>query len=125
MGDKVFIKHLDGPLFFGFAARFQEMIQALPKIEAVVIRMDKVPYVDLSGIYAMEDAILELQKQQIRVVFTDIHGQPEMMLRKFDIIPDLVDEDHCFTTFHEAAVWLEKYCSLAPDSRNQVMEDTQ
>ncbi len=123
MGDKIFIKHLDGPLFFGFASRFQEMIQALPKIEAVVIRMDKVPYVDLSGVYAMEDAILELQNQQIRVVFTDVHGQPELMLRKFDIIPDLVDEDHCFETFHDAAVWLEKYCSLAPDSRNQAIKD--
>ena len=29
IGNKVYIKHLDGPLFFGFASRFQEMINAL------------------------------------------------------------------------------------------------
>ena len=112
VSNKVYIKHLDGPLFFGFASRFQEMVQALPEIEVVIIRMDKVPYVDISGLYAMEDAIIELQEQNIKVVFTDIHGQPQEIFKRFDIIPDLVDEDHCFSTFSDAAVWLEEYCKV-------------
>src|SRR5690606_28474393 len=29
-GNRIYIKHLDGPLFFGLASRFQEMIKALP-----------------------------------------------------------------------------------------------
>ena len=112
IGNKVFIKHLDGPLFFGFASRFQTMIQALPDVEVVIIRMDKVPYIDLSGLYAMEDAILELQEQGIKVVFTDIHGQPLEMLKKFDVIPDLIDDDHCFNTFKDCIIWLEEYCQV-------------
>ena len=44
--------------------------------------MDKVPYVDQSGLYAMEDAILDLTSEGVTVVFTDIHGQPLDMFEK-------------------------------------------
>ena len=106
-GDEVYIKHLDGPLFFGFASRFQDMIKALPELDIVIIRMEKVPYVDQSGIYAMDDAIQDLQEQNIKVVFTDLHGQPRLMFERFNIIPGLVEEGACFNTFAECIPWLE------------------
>ncbi|MCA9739082.1 MAG: SulP family inorganic anion transporter [Gemmatimonadetes bacterium] len=108
-GDKVYIKHLDGPLFFGFASRFQELVRRLPALEVVVIRMEKVPYMDQSGLYALEEAILELRKQDIKVVLTDIHGQPRDLAEKIRLIPDLVPERYCFATFRECALWLERY----------------
>ncbi len=107
--DKVFIKHLDGPLFFGFATRFQEMLQALPDLKFVVIRMDKVPYVDQSGLYALEDAILDLQAQDVDVLFTDLHGQPQDMLEEFKLVPGLIPEEHCFKNFEECANWLNDH----------------
>ncbi len=106
-GKKVYIKHLDGPLFFGFASRFQDMIKALPNLKIVIIRMDRVPYVDQSGLYAMEDAVMYLQGQGIKVVFTDVHGQPKDMLETFKIIPELVDEKYCFKDFAACSQWLE------------------
>jgi SulP family sulfate permease len=118
IGNKVFIKHLDGPLFFGFASRFQEMVKALPQIEVVIIRMDKVPYVDQSGLYAMEDAILELQSQGIKVVFTDLHGQPLEMFRRFNLVPDLVEEINCFDDFHSCSEWLESHIKPNGDRTN-------
>ena len=107
-GEKVYIKHLDGPLFFGFASRFQDMVNALPDIMVVVIRMDKVPYVDQSGLYAMEDAIMDLMAEDIKVVFTDVHGQPRDMFEMFNLIPGLVEEQYCFDNFEECMVWLEQ-----------------
>ena len=109
MGDRVFIKHLDGPLFFGFASRFQDMVKALPKIMTVVIRMDKVPYVDQSGLYAMEEAIQELQDQGILVVFTGLHGQPLDMFNRINLIPGLVSEEYLFETFEECVNWLKPF----------------
>ena len=108
LGSEVYIKHLDGPLFFGFASRFQEMMKALPNIKIVIIRMDKVPYVDQSGLYAMEDAVLDLHAQGIQVVFTDVHGQPLDMFETFDLIPDLVPRELCFSEFSQCAIWLER-----------------
>ncbi len=52
--NKIYIKHLFGPLFFGFTSKFQELIKELdPDIKVLIIRMDRVPYVDQSGAYAM------------------------------------------------------------------------
>ncbi len=108
-GDQVYIKHLDGPLFFGFAARFQDMIKAIPSIKVVVMRMDKVPYVDQSGLYAMEDAVLDLQAQGIEVVFVDLHGQPLDMFESIKLVPELVSKKYCFENFTQCKVWLETY----------------
>jgi SulP family sulfate permease len=46
---KVYIKHFDGPITFGFASRFQAMTRALPEVDVVIIRMKKIPYIDQSG----------------------------------------------------------------------------
>lgn len=109
VGDQVYIKHLDGPLFFGFASRFQELVQKMPNIKTVILRMDKVPYVDQSGLYAMEDAIEELQNQGIKVVFTNVHGQPLTLFERFNIIPGLIPREFCFESFQECAAWLKEY----------------
>ena len=113
VGDKLYIKHLDGPLFFGFASRFQDMIKALPKLEIVIMRMDKVPYVDQSGLYAMEDAIMDLATEDINVVFTGLDGQPKDMFERFDLVPGLVPREHCFEDFHECSEWLKENLSDA------------
>jgi SulP family sulfate permease len=117
-GDKVYIKHLDGPLFFGFANRFQELMTRLPELEVVILRFDKVPYMDQSGLYALEDAVMDLRENDIRVAFTDIHGQPRELAERIRMIPDLVAPEYCFGTFPEAAAWLERY--LAGDTSDPV-----
>ena len=109
MEEKVYIKHLDGPLFFGFASRFQDMVKALPEIEVVILRMDKVPYMDQSGIYAMEDAIMDLQALDITVAFVDLHGQPLDMMEIFSVVPGLVPEELCFKTIEECSDWLKAH----------------
>lgn len=109
VGDRVYIKHLEGPLFFGFASRIREMIKALPQVEVVLFRMDKVTYVDQSGLYAMEDAILDLQSQGIKVVFTDLHGQPQDMFERFNIVPNLVENALCFSDSKSCSLWLYSF----------------
>ena len=106
-GDKVYIKHLDGPLFFGFASRFQEMLKSLRAIEVVVIRMDKVPYVDQSGLLALEEAVRDFHAKDVRVLFTDVHGQPLDMLERSNLIPGLVPRDYCFDSFDDCSAWLQ------------------
>jgi SulP family sulfate permease len=123
IGQKVYIKHLNGPLFFGFASRFNEMIKALPEIEVVIIRMDRVPYIDQSGLYAVEDAIQDMHDLDVAVVFVGVHGQPKTMLESIAIIPNLVGREYCFETFADCAVWLEDYLngekSIAKMSKEQ------
>ncbi len=92
--DRIFVKHLYGPLFFGFTARFQELVSALnPNIRALIIRMERVPYVDQSGLYTLEDAILTLRQRNVIVLLTGVQSQPNDMLRKIKIVPDLIPEE--------------------------------
>ena len=109
IGDKVYIKHLDGPLFFGFVSRFQDMVKALPDIKVVIIRMEKVPYVDQSGLYAMEDGVMDMYNRKVAVVFTGLHGQPRDMFERINLVPGLVPEKYCFETFADCTAWLEEH----------------
>lgn len=108
LGDRVFIKHLDGPLFFGFVNSFQATIQSLPDVEVVVIRMREVPYMDQSGLYAMEDAIVGLQKRKIAVVFVGMNEQVRSMMERINLIPGLVDEKYVFGNFKACRAWLSE-----------------
>lgn len=108
-GNEIYIKHLIGPLFFGFASRFQELLKNIPDIKVVIIRMGRVPYVDQSGLYAMEDAILDLQDQGILVVFTDLHGQPKDMFESINLVPGLIPRHYCFEDFNSCTLWLEAF----------------
>lgn len=108
VGERVFIKHLNGPIFFGFVSSFQLMMQKLPTVEVVIIRMARVPYVDQSGLYALEDAILDLQSRGVAVVFTGMNDQIRSMMERINLIPGLVDEKYSFKTFKQCRSWLSE-----------------
>jgi SulP family sulfate permease len=71
--------------------------------------MDRVPYIDQSGLYAVEDAVQDMHDLDAAVVFVGIHGQPKTMLESIAIIPNLVGKEYCFKTFGDCAIWLEDY----------------
>ena len=64
-------------------------------------------YIDQSGLYAMEDALVDLVKEGKKVLFVGILEQPKYMLERIDIIPDLVPKEHLFDTFKDCLDWLE------------------
>ncbi|MEM9836971.1 MAG: SulP family inorganic anion transporter [Bacteroidota bacterium] len=107
--DKVIIKHLYGPLFFGFTSYFKDQAKSLPaNVTTLIIRMDRVPYVDQSGIYALEDIILDLRLQEVEVILVGLQEQPYDMLKAVDIIPDLVPEEDLFTNIDDSIKYLQQ-----------------
>ena len=75
------------------------MTRAIPEVEIVIMRMLLVPYIDQTGIYAIEDAVMELQKKGVTVIIPGIQEQPKDMLMNIGLIPNLVEESHLFTYF--------------------------
>lgn len=107
--EHIYIKHLDGPLFFGFSAQFRAMAEALPEeITVLIIRMERVPYIDQSGLYTLEDAILNLTNKDETVLLTGLQPQCEDMMRRINLIPDLVPEEQLFANFDECRDWLKE-----------------
>jgi SulP family sulfate permease len=106
--DKIYVKHLDGPLFFGFAPAFQELAKTLPDIRVVIFRMTRVPHIDQTGLYALEDVVMSLEKRGIATVMTGLKDQHLRMLRRINLIPGLIPERYLFKTFKDCIEWLNR-----------------
>jgi SulP family sulfate permease len=98
--ESVFIKHIKGPLFFGSTSDFQQLYKQIPDTATtVILRLERMQYMDQSGLYAMEDMIQELQTKNIEVRFVDLLEQPRYMMERIDIIPDFIPESHIYECF--------------------------
>ncbi len=106
--EEVFIKHIKGPLFFGSTSDLQQLAQQIPNTASTaIIRMDRVPYMDQSGLYTMEDIMVDLAKNDIKVLLVDIMEQPRYMMERIDIIPNLIPEEQIFESFKDCLVWVK------------------
>lgn len=104
----IYIQRLNGPIFFGSITKFKEVMEDIPEgVKVVIIRMRLVSFMDQSGLYAMETAIKELQDRGIQVLMTIIQPQPMYMLKTMKVIPELLPEDHTFTTFEACTEYLK------------------
>ncbi|CAA0158975.1 Sulfate permease [Tenacibaculum maritimum] len=107
--EEVFIKHIKGPLFFGSTSDFQQIIKQIPNTAStIIIRMDRMQYIDQSGLYALEDTLVDLKKENKNVLLVDVQQQPRYMMERIDIIPDLIEEKFIFNTFNECLTWVQQ-----------------
>ena len=108
--EEVFIKHIKGPLFFGTTSDFQALANQIPSTATyAIIRLDRMQYMDQSGLYAMEDVLQELNKNNITVLFVDLLNQPRYMMERIDIIPDFIPEEHIFENFDDCTTWIKQH----------------
>ena len=105
--EEVFIKHINGPLFFGSTSDFQALIKQIPSTATtVVIRMDKMGYLDQSGLYAIEDVLIDLKNQKATILLVGLQVQPRLLMQTIDIIPNLIAEEHLFVNFKSCLKWI-------------------
>ena len=120
---QVYVKHIEGPLFFGMINEFKKMATSLPNTHVVIIRMERVPYIDQSGLYALEDSILDIESRNIVIMLTGIQNQPLARLRAFKIIPTLIPEDYLFDSFKDCAYFLRHNLSVKGADLSNLVEE--
>jgi len=107
--EEVFIKHLKGPLFFGSTSDFQQLTLQIPDTATtVILRLGRMQYMDQSGLYAMEDMLLDLKNKDVEVLFVNLLKQPRYMMERIDIIPDLIPEAQIFKSFKDCLSWIKQ-----------------
>ena len=105
----VFIKHIKGPLFFGSTSDFQQLANQIPgTASTIIIRMGRMQYIDQSGLYALEDVLVDLVKEGKKVLLVNIVEQPRYMMERIDIIPDLIPEAQIFDNFDDCTTWIKE-----------------
>ncbi|MCR9230405.1 MAG: SulP family inorganic anion transporter [bacterium] len=117
--EKVLKLRLEGPLFFGVSDTIYRTSSALVDYKYLIIRMARVPMVDMSGAYLLEDIIDKAHEQGATVFFTGLRPQVERTLTRLKII-EKVTEENCLATFNDAILRIQELESRQSDTEHQV-----
>jgi len=99
------VYEVNGPLFFGAAAKFEEamsVIEATPSVR--ILRMRNVPAIDATGLHALEELAARMQRRGRHLLIAEIHAQPLIALERsgLDII---IGPEHILPTLDEAIAY--------------------
>jgi SulP family sulfate permease len=93
---QVTILSVDGALFFGAATKFeQEVLEYVPHIRRLILRMGRVPIVDATGEKALRAVAESCRKRGIGLRVTGLQPQPLEVLRSTGLL-DAIGEANVF-----------------------------
>ncbi len=104
----VMVRNMQGPMFFGFASRFQDTMDNLPTLKSVVLNFSGVTYMDQSGMYTLRESITRLVDKGVNVCLSEVRENHQGLLRGINVIPGLIDEKHVFSSVEECVMWLNE-----------------
>ncbi len=105
---EVYVKKLEGPLFFGSTSDLQELAKQVPsEIKHIILMMNKSSYIDQTGIYALEEMIIGWEMNGIEVYLVGIQSQPRLRLERISIIPKLISTDKIFKTLDDCLDYIK------------------
>ncbi|MEO7802376.1 MAG: SulP family inorganic anion transporter [Ginsengibacter sp.] len=114
---QVFIKRINGPLFFGSTSDFQSLAAQIPgTARVVVILMESMKYIDQSGLYAVEDVLTNLLGNERPILLVGVPKQPRYMMGGINIIPSLIPEDRVFKDANACMIWINE--NVKPEFTN-------
>jgi sulfate permease, SulP family len=93
---------IEGPFFFGAVENFERVLKEThldPK--TLVLRLRRVPFVDITGIQTLEEAIYNLRKRGVRVVLCEANATVRRKLEKAGIL-EMVGAENYFADFAQA-----------------------
>ena len=70
-----------------------------PRVLILCLRW--VPFIDISGLQALEDAIIDLQQRHVRVIITGANARVSAKLQKAGVLA-LLGENNVFANFSDA-----------------------
>lgn len=90
----VHVYSVEGPLFFGATAAFQNVLsQPGPFPEVLVLRLGRVPFIDATGLQVLEDVVDDLHRYGVRVMFVEFNGVVRRKLGKIGLARKLGREN--------------------------------
>jgi SulP family sulfate permease len=94
--DGVLVYKIEGPFFFGAVENFERALDFThtdPRV--LILRLRWVPFMDITGVQALEDAIEDLQRRGVRVMITGANPRVTAKLEKAGVIAMIGAENFC------------------------------
>lgn len=98
----IVVYSVDGPFFFGAVERFEQALEHThtePRV--LIIRLRWVPYIDITGLQALEGIISKLHQRQVRVVLIGANERVQAKLERAGII-QLLGQENVHQDFSKA-----------------------
>src|SRR5438270_676919 len=94
---------VNGPLFFGAAETAMDAFKAIgARMRVLILNLSAVPAMDITGLVALESALLRLRQQGVLTLITGVRPQPEGVLKKAGVQDEPGHVQFC-ATLEEAA----------------------
>jgi SulP family sulfate permease len=83
-------------------------MQSLNGARIVVFDFDRVPYIDQTGIYALEEIIRDLKNKGIEVMFVNVQAEPLKTRKRMHLVPNVVPENNFFSNMNQCMKHLQE-----------------
>ena len=112
-GAGVVIYSIEGPFFFGAAEKFERSLQHVQRrTTTLVLRLGNVPFVDATGIFALEEILADFKRNGAAVLLTEVRPNVLYKLERGGLI-DLIGKENVFESLSEALARAEQSRSAA------------
>jgi SulP family sulfate permease len=110
--DAILALRMDAPLFFGNTAIFkttlsQNITQKGATLKLVILCMEAMSYIDTSGLHLLKQIIEDLQKKEIKLLFSGVSSPIRDLLDTSGIVA-LLGEENLFSQTHEAEAYADE-----------------
>jgi len=104
----VVIYSIEGPFFFGAAEKLERSLQHIQRrTTTLVLRLGNVPFVDATGIFALEAILADFKRNGAAVLLTEVRPNVLYKLERSGLI-DLIGKDNVFESLGEALASAER-----------------
>lgn len=91
----VLVFEIDGPFFFGAVENFERaLLQTGTDPKILIVRLRRVPFMDITGLQTIEEVFKKLQKRGIRVMMCEANHRVHAKLWKAGVLSTLRDGDY-------------------------------
>jgi anti-anti-sigma factor len=94
---EIMVYEVAGPIFFGAVENFKRpLLEARPYPKALIIRLDRVPFMDITGIQTLQEVMEQLRKREVTVLLCEANARVLGKLRTAGVLSETAsNEDYC------------------------------
>lgn len=88
------VYEINGPMFFGAATKFKELMMEMetpPKV--MILRMRNVLAIDATGLNLLSEIIAENKKTGTHLLLSGVHAQPLFALTQYNLLDEIGEEN--------------------------------
>ena len=112
----VIVYSIEGPLFFGAAEKLERTLAHIQRpATTLILRMGNVPFIDATGINAIEEMVTDFQRHRASVLLVELRPNVRYKLERGGVIA-LVGEHNVIDTLAHALQATKQIKAGAPDA---------